>query len=534
MKRLSTMAALLFAQGAAAHFVWIGSSTKDGKVVVTSGLGEAGAYDQRFADRIKQTKYWVEDAKGKTAALAMTLDASAGEYRGEVSGTSPRVILATCDYGVFQREGAPASRLVYAAKRIVAANTGWKDAAPRQELPIELLAEFGDGSVVLRAVHHGKPLANAEIKTFAPGDDHGTIETDAKGVAHWTLKAPGEYACYVGATTNQAGEVDGKKYAAVREYATLTFARANAKGVASAFPPLPEAFSSFGAATSDGYVYVYGGHIVDTHEYSTASVHGKFRRLSLDHPDRGWEELPEGPPAQGVAIVAHRGIVYRIGGMQPINAPGEPTNNISLASCAAYDPATGKWTELPALPAARSSFDAVIVDGRIYLFGGWTMGGKGKPNTWCDHGLVLDLGKPGDGWKPAPQPFKRRALNAAAANGKVYVVSGLTPDGDTDSSVDVFEVATATWSKTASLPGGKRNAFSPAVCAMDGAVFASPADGIVYRLDERSRAWTETGKLQVKRIVHRMVPASGGNLLVLGGASPEGNVASVEAIKAAR
>jgi hypothetical protein len=114
------------------------------------------------------------------------------------------------------------------------------------------------------------------------------------------------------------------------------------------------------------------------------------------------------------------------------------------------------------------------------------------------------------------------------------VVSGLTPDGDTDSSVDVFEVATATWSKTASLPGGKRNAFSPAVCAMDGAVFASPADGIVYRLDERSRAWTETGKLQVKRIVHRMVPASGGNLLVLGGASPEGNVASVEAIKAAR
>ena len=96
MKLLTTLTtALVLAETGAAHFVWIHSKANDGKLVVTSGLGEPGEYDKKFADRIKQTKYWVDDASGKATPFTMTLDADAGEYRHEISGTKPRVVIGS-------------------------------------------------------------------------------------------------------------------------------------------------------------------------------------------------------------------------------------------------------------------------------------------------------------------------------------------------------------------------------------------------------------------------------------------------------
>src|SRR5688500_5501399 len=88
------------------------------------------------------------------------------------------------------------------------------------------------------------------------------------------------------------------------------------------YPPVPRAVSSFGAAVSDGWLYVYGGHCARTHQYSTEAVVGTFHRLKLSNP-KAWEELPGGPPLQGLALVAHGGKIYRVGGMQPRNKPGE-------------------------------------------------------------------------------------------------------------------------------------------------------------------------------------------------------------------
>ena len=66
-----------------------------------------------------------------------------------------------------------------------------------------------------------------------------------------------------------------------------------------AFPPLPTAVSSFGAAVDGGFLYVYGGHAGATHTYSTETASGKFRRLDLAKPAKGWEELAGGTPLQG-------------------------------------------------------------------------------------------------------------------------------------------------------------------------------------------------------------------------------------------
>lgn len=294
----------------------------------------------------------------------------------------------------------------------------------------------------------------------------------------------------------------------------------------TAVSPLPEAFSSFGAATADGYVYVYGGHTGRTHQYSTESVTGKFRRLKLDGSGE-WEELPAGERLQGLALVAHGGKLYRIGGMQPRNAPGEKADNHSVATCAVFDPAAKKWSPLADLPAPRSSHDAAVIGGKLYVVGGWRMNGRGKESEWYEGGLVMDLTAKSPKWEPFAVPFQRRALQAAAVGDKLYVVGGLNSDAEVERTVNVYDTAAAKWATAADLPGGRMNGFTPGLCAEGGRVFATPADGTVYRLTAKGEAWEKVGTLEVARFVHRMV-GTGDGLMVLGGASKDGNVKQTE------
>lgn len=42
-----------------------------------------------------------------------------------------------------------------------------------------------------------------------------------------------------------------------------------------------------------------------------------------------------------------------------------------LSSCECFDSATGKWSNVAALPVARSNNSVVCVDGQVYCIGGW-------------------------------------------------------------------------------------------------------------------------------------------------------------------
>ncbi len=100
------------------------------------------------------------------------------------------------------------------------------------------------------------------------------------------------------------------------------------------FPPLPVAVSSFGAVAADGWLYVYGGHVAPVHTYSTEAVSNRLDRLNLnDHS--AWEKLPGGRGLQGLNLAAHGGKIYRIGGMESRNKPGETVDNHSVAEVAA-------------------------------------------------------------------------------------------------------------------------------------------------------------------------------------------------------
>lgn len=528
-----TMLSLMLTAALQAHFVFVvpHSGGTKAKVVFSDSLDP----DENVPiDKVSTLKLFLRGSGSKDVPLTW----SKGEncYELDIPGEDTRVIYGSVDYGVMARQGSKPYLLRYHPKAIVGPWT--KAARLGDACPAEIVPVGEAGKLRFQVLAHGKPVADTEVTVLVTGSKGKKVKTDRDGLTP-EFAQPGQYGAWVRSTEAAYGEHAGQKYDEVRHYATLVVelrqaeSKENGNVELPTYPPLPEAFSSFGAAVSDGFVYVYGGHAGKTHQYSTATTLGKFRRLNLADPAKGWEELPAGPSAQGLALVAHGGKLYRLGGMQPRNQPGEPADNVSLASCSVFDPQTREWTALPDMPAPRSSFDATIVGDTLVVVGGWRLNGREQPSTWHDTALLLDLSRQPWQWQEVPQPFRRRALNVAAVQGKVYVVCGLTADNEMEKSVNVFDPATRQWSEAPELPGPISNGFTPAVCACGGRLIVSPADGKLYRLNERHDGWQEVGALRHPRVVHRLVAIGANRLLALGGASKTGNVALTETLELA-
>ncbi|HKE00959.1 MAG TPA: kelch repeat-containing protein [Planctomycetota bacterium] len=281
---------------------------------------------------------------------------------------------------------------------------------------------------------------------------------------------------------------------------------------------LPRAVASFGAAVDGPWLYVYGGHVGKAHQHSTANVVGETYRLSL-LDGTSWEALAPGTALQSVALVASGGGVIRLGGMQPRNAAGAPEDLVSVDEVARYDAAAGAWSPLPALRSARSSHDAVAVGSRVYVVGGWTLRGK-DDEVWVRDVDAIDLAAPSPKWeRVAEAPFERRAVAAAALDGKLFVLGGLDPDGEMSSRVDVLDLAKGSWSQGPDLPG---TGFGCSAIAAGGRLYATVMEGSVVRLSERGDAWEPVGDLAFPRFFHRLVADRDGRLLAVGGTSSTG------------
>src|SRR5882757_5475840 len=76
------------------------------------------------------------------------------------------------------------------------------------------------------------------------------------------------------------------------------------KPVSSKLAPLAETVTSFGAATCDGWLYAFGGHKGERHDYNIEMVSGSFERLNLSNGN-AWESLPPATPGQGQPLVAY-------------------------------------------------------------------------------------------------------------------------------------------------------------------------------------------------------------------------------------
>ncbi len=299
----------------------------------------------------------------------------------------------------------------------------------------------------------------------------------------------------------------------------------------NAFPPLEQPVTSFGGTVAGDSVYIYGGHKGGAHAYSDKSQAHTLLRLNLKKPE-AWETLVEGPPLQGLALVAHAGKVYRLGGFTAKNKEGEEHDLWSQASAAVFDPGTGNWTDLPPLPEPRSSFDAAVVGDAIYVAGGWQMAGEAD-SVWHKTAWKLNLKEKQLKWEalPAP-PFQRRAVALAAFDGKLFVIGGMDSEGTIYRRTDIFDPATKQWAQGPELPKKENmTGFGSAAFATGGALYVSTIDGDLYRLSQDQKAWQHTKQLPTARFFHRMLPVSDSSLIIIGGASMErGKFKAVEKI----
>ena len=476
-------------------------------------------------------KLTLRDAEGHETLLALTKGPQA--YLTSLTGAGTRVIHGITDLGLTQRGQVKPYLLVYYPKTILGDAFDSKTIIG-DSVPVEIVPLGKAGALRLKVLAHEKPLPETVVTVILPGGTQTKLTTDSSGITE-VLTQTGRYGAWARYWETVGGEREGKAYAETHNYATLVFdvpagstARA-ASATVTPFATLPEKTSSFGAVVSDGWLYVYGGHIAPTHSYSTAAVSGRFARLKLSAPAT-WEELPGGPGLQGMNLVAYKGKIYRIGGMAPRNKPGDPSVTYSVSDCARFDPATMKWETLPALPEPRSSHDVVVISDKLIVVGGWAL--KGPATTkWLDTLEVLDLSADRLQWKSVQQPFQRRAIIAAAYSGNMYVLGGFDEQGKITKEVSIYDPRTSIWTKGPSLPGDERDGFSPAACAHDGTLYVSVADGGIYRLDESGQQWEKTGSA-TPRVAHRIV-SDGSSILVIGGADKGRNFDLIEMVPVA-
>lgn len=531
-RALGAISCLTASSLAQAHFVFVlpNEEGTQAQVILSETLEVDEDIDPELVDGVQLV---TRDGAGAEGALTLARD---GETRlVKLPEKARGAIHGTLTHGVM-KHGPKPFLVVYHPKACLGYPFG---SAGRigAESPAEIVPAGHPGAVRFQLLARGEPVADAKMIVLLPDGKQQEEVTDAKGHTP-VFDAAGRYGAWARHVVAKPGEHAGEAYVEERHYPTIVMdVPAGHKGAAKdthatftkteKLPALPVAASSLGAVASDGYVYVYGGHIAPVHTYSTEAVSGRFFRRPLSGGG-DWEELAGGPALQGMNLATHGGKIYRVGGMDPRNKPGDPAENFSVASAACYDPAASTWTDLPPIPAPRSSHDVAVVGDTLYVVGGWNMLGH-DGEDWCDTMLALDLTNPAAGWKTLPQPFSRRALIAAVDEGKLYVIGGFTEEEEASRRVDIFDPATGTWAQGPDLPGESLNGFAPAACTVGGVVHVSVADGSVHRLAEAGCHWEPVASV-VPRIVHRAVSDGDDHLVLVGGAANAENLDLVERV----
>jgi N-acetylneuraminic acid mutarotase len=522
MKRLFQVVGLAFSlclcSMADAHFVWL--VLQGGKVHVQFSES-AEAAEPELLKNVEAAKVHalVSGGRGKSKVVEVPLTLADDSLTGAVDGKASAVVLSH-EYGVISR-GESTFLLKYLAKQHVSPLPGqWSAVNNVEQLPLEVTPSWSGDVLTLTVTWNGKPAVGVEVTAGGCGLEE-TLTTSEQGVVQCKPGTDGILSVRAKIVEETAGERNGEKYDSIRTYSTLTLpiSRPTVVSLSHHVPALPKGITSFGAAVLGNDLYVYGGHFGEAHHYSEGGQSNEFRRISLTAENSDWELLPSGPKLTGLALVEHGGRLYRVGGFTAKNKDDEDQNLWSQSSFAMFDPKAGSWTDLTPLPEGRSSHDAAVVDGKLYVVGGWNMAGPDN-TTWHKTALVCDLTQAELKWSELPSPnFERRAVSVAGCNGKLYVIGGMESSSETTREVSAFDPATQNWTSGPTLHGTGMEGFGTSAFAAGDRLIVTSMSGAVQMLSEDGTSWTVAGQTSEPRFFHRQLTTADGRVLLVGGAS---------------
>lgn len=298
-------------------------------------------------------------------------------------------------------------------------------------------------------------------------------------------------------------------------------------------PPLPDPpRSSFGAAYHHGKIYVAGGHKGKEHTYPPGSFMPDLEIYDL--ATRTWRHgAPRSVACHGFQIVAYEGGIYAFGGFA--FSPDHRPRWKSLDVIERYDIASDRWQTVGRLPRPRSSNAAGVVDGQVYLLGGWDSTPQkdgdleGRFHRAID---VFDLKTHAVHVSPHPLPDPlRRAMSSLVVGGRILLVGGLGQGASHFELMDrvtAFDPVRGTFEEWTPLPFPT---FAPAVGEVEGqlvvlgGMFRTGAlsyDYVnhIFQLAGPRGRWLHTGRyLRETKGFSQVLELSPGRLAVLGGHS---------------
>ena len=179
-------------------------------------------------------------------------------------------------------------------------------------------------------------------------------------------------------------------------------------------PKLPSPRGGAMAVSSGGKLYVIGGLASDDEYFDDTLV--------LNDAGDGWDKVAHllNGRAYATAEVLD-GRIYVVGGESKSKGLSLFSTDISIKYAEAFDPVNNRWRNLAKMPRARSHISSAVIQGNIYVFGGY-LGNVINLSTYGNY-YIYDPTK--DAWSEGGSMDRVRAGHTSTiANGRVYFIGG--------------------------------------------------------------------------------------------------------------
>jgi len=194
---------------------------------------------------------------------------------------------------------------------------------------------------------------------------------------------------------------------------------------------MPMLRHAFATAVVNGKIYVIGGRI-HNNKLGAGAATGLVE--VYDPLTNRWEKGADMPTERGATdAVVVDGKIYVIGGY---NWQWGPLADKFVTSIEEYNPKTDQWRELPDMPMLKFMFASVAIDNEIYTMGGAHTPGGNRLTRFAD----VDVYNPTTNkWREVEPMTIPKATRAVVVKGTIYTLGGLKGGGQFSPIVEVFD-----------------------------------------------------------------------------------------------
>ena len=268
--------------------------------------------------------------------------------------------------------------------------------------------------------------------------------------------------------------------------------------------------------------YANGTSPLARHENGFVEVNGKFYLIGgrgiksvniFDPVTRIWT-AGAAPPIElhHFQPVVYQNRIYAICALTGVYPDETPVDRIYI-----YDPAINTWTQGATIPVGRrrGSAGLALFNNKFYIISGIQDGHRSGWVSWADeYDPVTGI------WTVLPDaPQARDHFHVGLINGKIYCAGGRRTSqpnfaANTISNVDVFDIASRTWSTPTQIP---TPSGAPAVAVVNNELvvgggevdYQSTALSTVQSYNPVSNSWTTRPNLNVGRHATQFIYYSG-------------------------